>query len=118
MDKKPHDNNNQKTATTNAILKCIKYINPDARILLLAPTGKAAKRMTESCGEPAMTIHRGLGINPAFSKKATEEDLLNYIQKITKQKKQILWQKISKKVIMKMKILKILMENIILMVKK
>lgn len=34
--------------------------------------------MTESCGEPAMTIHRGLRLNPAFSKKATEEDLLNY----------------------------------------
>lgn len=67
-----------KTATTNAILKCIKAINPEARILLLAPTGKASKRMTESCGEPAMTIHRGLRLNPAFSKKATEEDLLNY----------------------------------------
>lgn len=59
-------------------MKCIKSINPDARILLLAPTGKAAKRMTESCNEPAMTIHRGLGINPAFTKKTTEEDLLDY----------------------------------------
>lgn len=60
------------------MLKCIKAINPEARILLLAPTGKASKRMTESCGDVAMTIHRGLRLNPAFSKKATEEDLLNY----------------------------------------
>lgn len=67
-----------KTATTNAILKCIKSINPEAKILLLAPTGKAAKRMTESCNEPAMTIHRGLGLNPEFTRKATEEDLLDY----------------------------------------
>lgn len=32
-------------------------------ILLAAPTGRAAKRMTESTGLPAMTIHRLLGMN-------------------------------------------------------
>ena len=32
-------------------------------ILLCAPTGKAAKRMTESTGFPAKTIHRALGVN-------------------------------------------------------
>lgn len=69
-----------KTATTNAILKCIKAINPNAKILLLAPTGKASKRMTETCGteNPAMTIHRGLKLNPLFQKRVTDEDLLNY----------------------------------------
>ena len=67
-----------KTATTNAILQCITHINPDARVLLAAPTGKAAKRMAESCGRPALTIHRGLKLNPMFNKKVTTEDLLNY----------------------------------------
>ncbi|MBO8163887.1 MAG: ATP-dependent RecD-like DNA helicase [Brevibacillus sp.] len=32
-------------------------------ILLVAPTGRAAKRMTETTGLPAMTIHRLLGYN-------------------------------------------------------
>lgn len=32
-------------------------------ILLAAPTGRAAKRMSESTGLPAMTIHRLLGMN-------------------------------------------------------
>lgn len=30
--------------------------------LLMAPTGKASRRLTELCGEQAMTIHRALGI--------------------------------------------------------
>lgn len=51
-----------KTQTTNTIVKCILDINPKARIRLLAPTGKAAKRMTELTGMPAETIHRALGI--------------------------------------------------------
>jgi exodeoxyribonuclease V alpha subunit len=34
---------------------------PEERVLLCAPTGKAAKRMTEATGQPAMTIHRMLG---------------------------------------------------------
>ena len=32
--------------------------------LLLSPTGKAARRMSESAREPAFTIHKGLGITP------------------------------------------------------
>jgi exodeoxyribonuclease V alpha subunit len=35
--------------------------------LLLAPTGKAARRMTESARQKAFTIHKGLGITPASS---------------------------------------------------
>lgn len=67
-----------KTQTTNSILKCIRYIRPDASVLLLAPTGKASKRMEELCEEPAQTIHRGLKLNPIFNKKMNEEDILNY----------------------------------------
>lgn len=51
-----------KTATTNAIVKCIRSINKKARIMLLAPTGKASKRLSEMTGMKAMTIHRGLGL--------------------------------------------------------
>lgn len=51
-----------KTATTNAIVKCIRSIKKKTRIMLLAPTGKASKRISEMTGQKAMTIHRGLGL--------------------------------------------------------
>jgi len=43
-----------KTYTIRRILDSF----PDARIALAAPTGKAAKRITEQTGRPAQTIHR------------------------------------------------------------
>ena len=50
-----------KTTTINAM---IHYFESDgADILLAAPTGRAAKRMTEATGYEAMTIHRMLEIN-------------------------------------------------------
>lgn len=36
----------------------------DAKILLAAPTGRAARRLTESSGETAITIHRMLKMQP------------------------------------------------------
>lgn len=51
-----------KTQTTNAIVKCIKSIEPKSKIMLLAPTGKASKRLSELTGMSAKTIHRGLGL--------------------------------------------------------
>ncbi|BCS98078.1 ATP-dependent RecD-like DNA helicase [Desulfoluna limicola] len=45
-----------KTTIIKAILKI--YHQAGARMLLAAPTGRAAKRMTESTGFPAKTIHR------------------------------------------------------------
>ena len=53
-----------KTFTTNLIKTIYRNLNEDAKILLLAPTGKASKRLAELCEEEAMTIHRGLGIRP------------------------------------------------------
>lgn len=50
-----------KTQTTNMIVQTIETLIPGASILLLAPTGKAAKRMTELTGKPASTIHRAIG---------------------------------------------------------
>jgi len=44
----------------------------DARIELAAPTGRAAKRLGESTGRAARTIHRLLEFNPAFGEFARD----------------------------------------------
>ncbi len=50
-----------KTTTIHAIIKYFEMA--DAVLLLAAPTGRAAKRMTETSGYPAQTIHRLLEIS-------------------------------------------------------
>lgn len=50
-----------KTTTINAILKYLESEQMD--FVLAAPTGRAAKRMTETTGYEAKTIHRLLEIN-------------------------------------------------------
>ena len=50
-----------KTTTINAIIKLLEMQNME--ILLAAPTGRAAKRMTETTGMEAQTIHRLLELN-------------------------------------------------------
>lgn len=52
-----------KTHTINAIINCIIAGNKNANIELCAPTGRAAKRMTELTGREAKTIHRLIGLN-------------------------------------------------------
>jgi exodeoxyribonuclease V alpha subunit len=47
-----------KTTIVNAVLKIFKGLG--VRIMLAAPTGRAAKRMSEATGHPAKTIHRML----------------------------------------------------------
>lgn len=49
-----------KTFTTNVILNTLETAGH--RVVLCAPTGKAAKRMTELTGREASTIHRLLGL--------------------------------------------------------
>ncbi|WP_318615131.1 ATP-dependent RecD-like DNA helicase [Sporosarcina sp. YIM B06819] len=44
-------------------------------IVLAAPTGRAAKRMSESTGLPAMTIHRLLGFNGLEKEEETEREV-------------------------------------------
>ncbi|WP_075618163.1 SF1B family DNA helicase RecD2 [Paenisporosarcina indica] len=44
-------------------------------IILAAPTGRAAKRMNESTGLPAMTIHRLLGFTGQDKEEETERDI-------------------------------------------
>ena len=50
-----------KTTTINAILHMLEKAGED--VLLAAPTGRAAKRMSEATGMEAQTIHRLLEIN-------------------------------------------------------
>ena len=50
-----------KTTVILGIIECYKELYGDD-ITLLAPTGKAARRMTEATGCPASTIHSRLGI--------------------------------------------------------
>lgn len=50
-----------KTTTINSIISMLKM--EDYEIELCAPTGRAAKRITEATGIEAKTIHRLLGIN-------------------------------------------------------
>lgn len=47
------------------IIKCVLNIleQDGNKVMLLAPTGRAAKRLSESTGKEAKTIHRGLEIN-------------------------------------------------------
>ncbi|HUA76305.1 MAG TPA: ATP-dependent RecD-like DNA helicase [Acetobacteraceae bacterium] len=52
-----------KTTILNAILRILRA--KEVRVALAAPTGRAAKRLSESTGLEARTIHRLLEINPA-----------------------------------------------------
>ena len=54
-----------KTTTINAIIRYFE--TEDMEILLAAPTGRAAKRMTEATGYEAVTIHRLLELSGAPS---------------------------------------------------
>lgn len=60
-----------KTTTTLAIIKVFELIG--ASVLLAAPTGRAAKRMTETTGIEAKTIHRLLEFKPTEGYKKNAE---------------------------------------------
>ena len=49
-----------KTTTINTIIRVLRDMG--LSVMLAAPTGRAARRMTEATGYPAMTIHRMLGV--------------------------------------------------------
>jgi exodeoxyribonuclease V alpha subunit len=63
-----------KTTTTQGIIEAFEARH--LRILLAAPTGRAAKRMTEATGMEAKTIHRLLEFNPQDGFKRNEENPL------------------------------------------
>ncbi len=56
-----------KTTTINAIIRY--FLEEGMDIYLAAPTGRAAKRMTEATGYEARTIHRLLELNGALSEE-------------------------------------------------
>ena len=60
-----------KTTTTHGIISAYKAYG--LRILLAAPTGRAAKRMTEATGLEAKTIHRLLECKPPEGYQKDEE---------------------------------------------
>lgn len=65
-----------KTTIVNAILRILAA--KGVKLLLAAPTGRAAKRMTETTGLEARTIHRLLEFDPkAFAFKRNEESPLD-----------------------------------------
>ena len=51
-----------KTLIQRAFLELYRSKNPSGKITCCAPTGRAARRMEESTGIPATTIHKALGL--------------------------------------------------------
>lgn len=51
-----------KTTIIRVIIAIQEALDKEAMILLCAPTGKARRRMYESTGYPAMTIHKAIGL--------------------------------------------------------
>lgn len=51
-----------KTLIQRAILNIYHRRNPDREICCCAPTGRAARRMEQSTGFPASTVHKALGL--------------------------------------------------------
>lgn len=51
-----------KTLIQHAILDIYMQQNPDKKVCCCAPTGRAARRMEQSTGYPASTIHKALGL--------------------------------------------------------
>ena len=63
-----------KTTTVKGIIKA--YSHGNMKILLAAPTGRAAKRLSETTGMEAVTIHRLLEANPANGFGKNEDNQL------------------------------------------
>lgn len=61
-----------KTTTINMIINCLQ--EEGLSILLAAPTGRAAKRMSEATGMEAQTIHRLLEYNGSIMENEEKED--------------------------------------------
>ncbi len=61
-----------KTTIINIILKIYQKLNK--KVILAAPTGRAAKRMSEATSYEAQTIHRLLEYNPVYKYFNRDED--------------------------------------------
>ena len=56
-----------KSTVTKSLIRELRRINPEGRIFLAAPTGKAARRLAEVTGEVVTTLHRLMGMTPGTS---------------------------------------------------
>ena len=63
-----------KTLTINAVIRYLLNNEPDTDIKLCAPTGRAAKRMSELTGMEAYTIHRMLKLGPGNIRMNEDEE--------------------------------------------
>lgn len=63
-----------KTTAIAALCYCARAISPAVRIILAAPTGRAARRLAEVTGEEGMTIHRLLEMVPGKGEFRRDED--------------------------------------------
>lgn len=64
-----------KTTTVKWIIDTIKNFYPEAEIELVAPTGKAARKLSEKTGMEAKTIHRLVGMNNLGEKTGTLKNI-------------------------------------------
>ncbi len=62
-----------KTTTLRAVIRALETLK--AKYALASPTGRAAKRLSEATGRPAMTLHRLLGFMPGETYEADTEPL-------------------------------------------
>ena len=67
-----------KTTVLRVVLEVFKRITGREDFLLCAPTGRARKRLSESAGAPALTLHKAMYLNGEedLSDLADSEDLL------------------------------------------
>lgn len=61
-----------KTTLVNAIVSVLQSV--ELEVLLAAPTGRAAKRLSESTNMPAVTIHRLLEMSPEANRFQRDEE--------------------------------------------
>lgn len=72
-----------KTSVQKTLLSVFHTLYPKEEELLLAPTGRAAKRMSESAGYPASTIHSALGLyNNEDGDLVSSEENVKFTQKL------------------------------------
>lgn len=63
-----------KTTTIKGLTTLYKEKYPHSNIALCAPTGRAAKRLSESTGMPASTIHKLVDFRPFMGKNSVSKD--------------------------------------------
>lgn len=66
-----------KTLTQKVLLALYRSKYPDGKIICCAPTGRAARRMEESTGIPATTIHKALGLLAGDDGNYCEPEILD-----------------------------------------